>query len=101
VRLQVGGNQGVILGNNAVGLAPSGPITGARPTWLGPGVQSPFRPDQPCRDQPSVDLQARTGGGTPTPTTGTVPSAARKRLTVPQLKRQLERELRALARSGK
>jgi virulence factor Mce-like protein len=96
VRLQIGGNQGVLLGSDMVGLAPSGPLTGSRPTWLGPGVTPPYRPDQPCRDQKAPDLTARTGGGTPIPTTGAPRTAPRKQLSV----RALERELRKLARSG-
>jgi phospholipid/cholesterol/gamma-HCH transport system substrate-binding protein len=39
----------------------SSPIEGARPVWLGPDVAPPYRPDQPCVDQPPVNLAATTG----------------------------------------
>jgi hypothetical protein len=97
VRLQVAGNQGVVLGGALSGLAPSGPLLGSRPTWLGPGVVPPYRPDQPCRGQTAPDLSARTGGGTPIQTAGAPRTAPRTQLTVPELKR----ELRKLARSAR
>lgn len=42
-----------------VGRAPK--VNGVRPTWLGYGVNPPFRPDQPCADQAPVNLDARSG----------------------------------------
>jgi hypothetical protein len=36
-------------------------VDGVRPTWLGFGVNPPFRPDQPCAAQPLPDLSARSG----------------------------------------
>jgi phospholipid/cholesterol/gamma-HCH transport system substrate-binding protein len=44
------------------------PIAGARPSYLGPGVVPPHRPDAPCADQAPVDLAQRAGGGTAEPT---------------------------------
>jgi virulence factor Mce-like protein len=38
----------------------SEPISGSRPTYLGPGQLPPFRPDAPCADQAPVDLTQRT-----------------------------------------
>jgi virulence factor Mce-like protein len=44
----------------------SQPITGQRPTYLGPNAGvPPTRPDAPCTDQELADLTQRTGGGTP------------------------------------
>jgi hypothetical protein len=40
-------------------------IIGARPVWLGPGVAVPYRPDQPCTAQATVDLSQRTAPVTP------------------------------------
>lgn len=34
---------------------------GVNPTWLGYGVEPPYRPDQPCADQKVPDLGARSG----------------------------------------
>jgi hypothetical protein len=36
-------------------------VDGVRPTWLGFGVNPPFRPDQPCAGQPLPNLSARSG----------------------------------------
>jgi len=61
-----GGPQTVSTGQlpvigSLVGSAPgSSAILGARPTWLGPGVVPPFRPDQSCSAQPLPNLQAAT-----------------------------------------
>lgn len=41
----------------------STPVLGSRPTWLGSGVQPPFRPDQDCSKQARVDLNANTRAG--------------------------------------
>jgi virulence factor Mce-like protein len=61
-----GGNQTLSTGSlpvigSLVGSSPgSGAIVGARPSWLGPGVVPPFRPDQACSAQPLPNLQAAT-----------------------------------------
>jgi virulence factor Mce-like protein len=47
-----------------VGTA-SEPIAGSRPTYLGPGLLPPFRPDAPCADQDQVDLSQRADGTAP------------------------------------
>jgi virulence factor Mce-like protein len=65
VRLGVtGGEQtvsGVIPGLGRVaGMQPEAPM-GVRPTWLGYGVEPPYRPDLPCADQKQPDLGARSG----------------------------------------
>lgn len=52
------------LGSALVGTA-SQPILGVRPTWLGPGVEPPLRPDVPCMDNAPPNLKSRTGGGAP------------------------------------
>ncbi len=44
------------------------PITGSRPTYLGPGVLPPNRPDANCMDQALVDLTQRTDGSAPSQT---------------------------------
>lgn len=53
------------LGNIAPGLGEfvgGGPdIQGVRPTWLGYGVEPPYRPDQPCASQALPDLSLRSG----------------------------------------
>lgn len=36
-------------------------VLGARPRWLGPAVQPPFRPDQDCAGQRRVGLSATSG----------------------------------------
>ena len=51
---------GILPGVGAVaGIAPS--LLGVRPTWLGYGVEPPYRPDQWCDQQPLPDLNARSG----------------------------------------
>jgi virulence factor Mce-like protein len=45
---------------DVVAALPDSPI-GARPLWLGPGVDPPFRPDAKCADQDPVDLSSRDG----------------------------------------
>lgn len=53
------------------------PITGSRPTYLGPNGQvPPTRPDAPCTEQALADLTQRTDGGTPMATNpgGIVPT---------------------------
>lgn len=45
---------------DVVGALPNSPI-GARPLWLGPGVDPPFRPDEWCADQDVPDLSSRAG----------------------------------------
>lgn len=43
-------------------VAGGGPeIQGVRPTWLGYGVDPPYRPDQSCTDQALPDLTKRSG----------------------------------------
>lgn len=42
-----------------VGQLPN--VDGVRPTWLGFGINPPFRPDQPCAGQPLPNLSARSG----------------------------------------
>lgn len=42
-----------------VGQVPD--VDGVRPTWLGYGVDPPFRPDQPCATQRLVDLNVAAG----------------------------------------
>jgi hypothetical protein len=39
-------------------------LEGVRPTWLGYGVNPPFRPDAPCAEQALPDLGARSAGAT-------------------------------------
>jgi hypothetical protein len=51
-----------------VGTA-SEPISGSRPTYLGPGLLPPNRPDAKCTRQAPVDLSQRTDGGPPSATT--------------------------------
>ena len=52
--------QGVLPGLGAfAGIGPT--IQGVRPTWLGYGVDPPFRPDAWCDTQPVPDLAARSG----------------------------------------
>jgi phospholipid/cholesterol/gamma-HCH transport system substrate-binding protein len=36
-------------------------LGGVRPTWLGYGIDPPFRPDAPCADQALADLSQRSG----------------------------------------
>lgn len=65
VRLGItGGDQvvgGVLPGvGDVAGYLPSEPL-GVRPTWLGYGVEPPYRPDQRCADQPLPDLSERDG----------------------------------------
>jgi hypothetical protein len=69
----------------------SSPILGTRPRWLGPGVENPYRPDQPCRDQPAPDLTARTGGGVTAATSRPARATRRRQLTRAGLRRLLER----------
>jgi virulence factor Mce-like protein len=77
------------------GLADS-TILGARPQWLGPGVAPPYRPDQPCLDQPVVDLSQRTGVTT---TPGRMGRAGPRAPLTPQRLRTLEASIaRALRR---
>lgn len=51
-----------------VGLGPTS--EGVRPTWLGYGIEPPYRPDQWCADQPRPDLSARSGPPQQLPTNG-------------------------------
>jgi hypothetical protein len=59
----VGINFGDSLGTVA-GLLPTGQ-TGLNPTWLGFGVQPPWRPDAPCDEQQVPDFSARRQPGMP------------------------------------
>jgi hypothetical protein len=61
-----------------VGVA-SEPISGSRPTYLGPGQLPPYRPDAPCADQAKVDLSQRTAVTAPTATVRTRPVTAAER----------------------
>lgn len=55
---------GVLPGvGRVVGGGPK--IEGVRPTWLGYGVEPPYRPDAPCTEQPVVDFSKRSDGGPP------------------------------------
>lgn len=63
------GEQSVATGNvpgfgQLVGTA-SEPISGSRPTYLGPGKVPPHRPDAPCADQQVPDLTQRTDSTPP------------------------------------
>lgn len=51
---------GVVPGLGRLTGPASGGQVGVRPVWLGPGRQSPFRPDAKCTDQKPPDLSART-----------------------------------------
>jgi phospholipid/cholesterol/gamma-HCH transport system substrate-binding protein len=56
--------RGVIPGIGQIaGIGPD--ILGVRPTWLGSGVEPPYRPDEWCTKQPQPDLHKRSG---PAPT---------------------------------
>ncbi len=48
----------------------SEPISGSRPTWLGPGRLPPSRPDAPCAEQELPDLAQRTDGTAPAASAG-------------------------------
>jgi len=45
---------------NIVGISPK--IEGVRPQWLGYGVTPPFRPDEPCDQQPLPNMNADSAG---------------------------------------
>jgi len=90
---------GSIPGEGQLFANVSEPILGTRPVWLGPGVQPPYRPDQPCIDQPPVNLQATTGPSD----VRLVPAGAAKLPSVlvrgaAMLRRQLARELAGAGR---
>ena len=51
---------GIVPGLGQLVGTTSEPISGSRPTYLGPGQLPPFRPDAPCADQQQVDLSQRT-----------------------------------------
>jgi phospholipid/cholesterol/gamma-HCH transport system substrate-binding protein len=51
------------LGQLVSSSAPS--IEGTDPVWLGPGVNPPWRPDQPCASQPLPNLGLRRAVGLP------------------------------------
>jgi hypothetical protein len=99
-----GGTQSVSTGplpliGALVGSSPSsGPILGARPVWLGPGVVPPFRPDQPCAAQPLPNLQAATAPSDLSSHGKAGARAALGRLTLHQLERML---VRASGRGGR
>lgn len=66
---------GVTEGGTAIGgvfpglgsYVAGGPaIAGVRPTWLGYGVEPPYRPDARCTAQPMPDLTKRSQGAAPT-----------------------------------
>lgn len=78
---------GVVPGLGALSSTASNRILGARPSWLGPGRQPPFRPDVPCLDNKPPDLQARASGG--------VPMASRK-VRAPRAPRVSRSELRRM-----
>lgn len=56
---------GLVPGLGQLVATASEPISGSRPTYLGPGQVPPNRPDAPCADQARPDLSQRTSGGTP------------------------------------
>lgn len=62
---------GVVPGLGQLVSTVSEPISGSRPTWLGPGVIPPHRPDAACADQPLPDLGQRADGGPPSATVAT------------------------------
>ncbi len=68
-----------VIGALAGSSPGSGPILGARPAWLGPGVVPPFRPDQPCGAQPLPNLQAQTAPSDLTPAGPAASDAAARR----------------------
>ena len=93
--LFTGGEQSVTTGD-VPGLgtltgSTSGGVLGARPSWLGPGRQPPYRPDARCVDQAAPDLKARTSGGTPM-RTRRVSQRRRPRPSATELKRLLSRK---------
>ncbi len=51
---------GILPGFGQVGVF-GARIQGVRPTWLGYGVEPPYRPDQRCTKQPLPNLNARSG----------------------------------------
>jgi virulence factor Mce-like protein len=85
-----------VIGPLAGSSPSSGPILGARPVWLGPGIVPPFRPDQPCTAQPLPNLQAGTAPSDLTPQAAT--PAVDPQLTLRRLERML---VRAVARQGR
>lgn len=59
-----GGDQSIQLGTGSAAGSLFARVSGdlgSRPTPLPQGSRTPFRPDQACRDQAPVNLQARTG----------------------------------------
>jgi phospholipid/cholesterol/gamma-HCH transport system substrate-binding protein len=69
------------------------PITGSRPTWLGPGVDiTPYmRPDVPCAGQAVPDLTQRAAGGGATPTARHFTFPRQARLTPAELRQTVNR----------
>ncbi len=59
---------GVVPGLGQLVGATSEPISGSRPTYLGPGQVPPNRPDAACADQARPDLSQRTSGTAPAST---------------------------------
>jgi len=51
-----------------VGLGPQ--AEGVRPTWLGFGIEPPYRPDEWCATQPKPDLNSRSGPAPAMPADG-------------------------------
>ena len=76
----------------------SQPISGSRPTYLGPGQVPPHRPDAQCADQAAVDLTQRTAGGAPAATRAAAPVARASAAT--GLGQWFARAERALSKMG-
>jgi phospholipid/cholesterol/gamma-HCH transport system substrate-binding protein len=86
-----GGDASVTLqGGQLVGRTDL-PFVGVSPRWLGPGLHSPFRPDQECRDQAPVNLQSRVGGAPMAAAFHSAPVNKPKSLTPAQLERLIKR----------
>jgi phospholipid/cholesterol/gamma-HCH transport system substrate-binding protein len=103
VRYLAGGGDAslTLQGGQLLGRAQT-PFAGVSPRWLGPGLYSPFRPDQPCRDQAPVDVQSRTGSAPVDARFHPARAAAPKKITPAQLDRLIERiEAEAKAKAAR
>jgi hypothetical protein len=67
----------------------SEPISGSRPTYLGPGQMPPLRPDAPCAGQALPDLSQRTAVAPPAATGRTQAFSPAQRRTALRLLERL------------
>lgn len=88
---------GVVPGLGQLVGTTSEPISGSRPTYLGPGRLPPNRPDAPCADQGRPDLSQRTGGGTPASTARIAVKPTGTPRTAGRLRQRLQRAMEEAA----